>query len=371
MPTKSGDPSRASDATIRATLEISVDSVCRICLRACAPCGAQELITPCSCKGSVALVHIPCIQSWLKAVARRGGDVTRCELCRAAYHGVPGFPMPRVFSPGASRRAAHLLPAAIACILAPPAMRPFVLAAALVSWWLCGLQDDALLCATTIGVVLSLLGYGGVLFGATGSHQVPSLAPGVALCFRANDGYRHDRNPFSYSVVLVAEYSVTGAVGYIVNKPLTSTRITSKAGLGDLTAIRQLRKGYGGPVPIGWSDGWEVLHTGCRVPGAVPSGLHEVHVGGSRGRLAQALSNLEFQQNMTECGGNQFQALAVQGYAGWAPLQLDSEIRRKAWTVHNVTAALIFGTPSNQLWSLVCSLPDRTWNGIDNVDAPN
>ena len=40
----------------------------------------------------------------------------------------------------------------------------------------------------------------------------------------------------------------------------------------------------------------------------------------------------------------------VLGYAGWGPEQLESELSEGAWVNSDVTADLVFDTPSDALW---------------------
>ena len=41
------------------------------------------------------------------------------------------------------------------------------------------------------------------------------------------------------------------------------------------------------------------------------------------------------------------------GYAGWAPNQLEGELKRNAWLVHPASLELVFDTPAEQLWPIV------------------
>ncbi|XP_066245918.1 LOW QUALITY PROTEIN: E3 ubiquitin-protein ligase MARCHF3-like [Euwallacea similis] len=56
---------------------LSEDLICRICH------GGQsidELLTPCRCRGTIALVHLKCLETWLKE-----SNQSNCELCRHRY----------------------------------------------------------------------------------------------------------------------------------------------------------------------------------------------------------------------------------------------------------------------------------------------
>lgn len=58
---------------------IEEEKICRIC-RLNSTKLKEELISPCSCKGTLAHIHRTCLEKWLK----RSGT-TYCELCRYNY----------------------------------------------------------------------------------------------------------------------------------------------------------------------------------------------------------------------------------------------------------------------------------------------
>lgn len=55
------------------------EPICRIC-RLNSEKAREKLISPCSCKGTLAYIHRTCLEKWLK----RSGT-TYCELCRFNY----------------------------------------------------------------------------------------------------------------------------------------------------------------------------------------------------------------------------------------------------------------------------------------------
>ncbi|KAG2178197.1 hypothetical protein INT43_003450 [Umbelopsis isabellina] len=67
------------------------DKVCRICLSSnddigadrYAPRNVNPLIQPCLCKGSMAYVHIRCLQRWR---AEQGKQAFQCEICHYSYN---------------------------------------------------------------------------------------------------------------------------------------------------------------------------------------------------------------------------------------------------------------------------------------------
>ncbi|XP_047036901.1 uncharacterized protein LOC124642485 isoform X7 [Helicoverpa zea] len=81
----SGSLSEKSDLgiTARDSLSSIGSNVCRICMTR----GRERLISPCNCKGSLANVHLSCLERWLNQVGRN-----HCELCGFSY---PAIRTPR------------------------------------------------------------------------------------------------------------------------------------------------------------------------------------------------------------------------------------------------------------------------------------
>ncbi|XP_045455189.1 uncharacterized protein LOC123664741 [Melitaea cinxia] len=69
--------------TQRDSLSSIGSNVCRICMTR----GKERLISPCNCKGSLANVHLSCLQRWLNQMGRN-----HCELCGYSY---PAIRTPR------------------------------------------------------------------------------------------------------------------------------------------------------------------------------------------------------------------------------------------------------------------------------------
>ncbi|XP_075986125.1 uncharacterized protein LOC142983145 isoform X2 [Anticarsia gemmatalis] len=81
----SGTLSERSDLGVaqRDSLSSIGSNVCRICMTR----GRERLISPCNCKGSLANVHLSCLERWLNQVGRN-----HCELCGFSY---PAIRTPR------------------------------------------------------------------------------------------------------------------------------------------------------------------------------------------------------------------------------------------------------------------------------------
>ncbi|MEL7091717.1 MAG: YqgE/AlgH family protein [Pseudomonadota bacterium] len=146
---------------------------------------------------------------------------------------------------------------------------------------------------------------------------------------------------FERSVILLCKHSSDGAMGLIVNKP------APEIALGDLLdqleidakgPCRSMSVHFGGPVET--SRGF-VLHG----PG-YQSRLQSMKVTPDVAMTA----TMDVLEDLAE-GEGPDPALALLGYAGWGPGQLESEIARNDWLTAQSTAALVFGTEDDGKWS--------------------
>lgn len=292
--------------------------VCRLCLA-----GKEdgEFLAPCSCSGTHQYVHRACLSSWLDALAARGGDTTRCELCRQPYTA----PVQAMVQ-GRCRRRRGLLLVEVLLLVVVVAYLPD------------GMQDWI-----ESGLTALLAG-----------RSVAALHPGVALCFRA--GSSLSAGPFAESVVLLTSYSSLGALGYIINKPLRPSDEDIEALRGSdprlLPFLEQslepgmgTQVGYGGPV----TKSWQVIRFDVSD--------YEALGGRSAGLEGVSLGVWSVASQVARRPSKHRQEYVVRGYAGWAPMQLDGEVRRGAWSVHTVTSELLAQTPAEDLYSTLLALP--------------
>lgn len=138
-------------------------------------------------------------------------------------------------------------------------------------------------------------------------------------------------NFFSRSTVLLVEYSASGAVGFILNKPF-ETRMNE---------ILIMPNGYvpelfvGGPVS---GDNLFFIHTlGNQIEGS----LHikdELWWGGDFEALKYSLSTGLARPD---------QVKFFVGYSGWSPGQLDNEIAENSWLVLDADPLLIMKSDKN------------------------
>ena len=123
---------------------------------------------------------------------------------------------------------------------------------------------------------------------------------------------------FNRSLILVADYNEEGYVGFMINKPLQDN-------LKDL--VPSINKDFkvfdGGPVD---RDKLYFIHN---VPDLISGGFQisdELYWGGEQEQLIPLIN-----QNLL--GAHQIKFFL--GYSGWAPEQLEDEIKEEAWIVES------------------------------------
>ena len=154
---------------------------------------------------------------------------------------------------------------------------------------------------------------------------------------------------FAGSVVYMCEHNEKGALGLMINKPISLTvgKLFEKVELqlpDDDLAARPVF--YGGPVQ---TERGFVLHEPLDEQGghynatlAIPGGLEMTT---SRDVL-EALSH----------GAGPRKLLVTLGYSGWAAGQLEEEIGRNGWLTVDATPEIIFDTPAEQRYERALAL---------------
>ncbi len=145
---------------------------------------------------------------------------------------------------------------------------------------------------------------------------------------------------FAKSVIYLCAHSADGAMGLVVNKlidSITFPDLLKQLNIETNTVNDQIRVHFGGPVESGRGF---VLHSDDYVK--------ETTLVINDGVALTA--TVDVLRAIAEGKGPNRSLLAL-GYAGWAPGQLDSEIRANGWL--NVTADenLIFGSRLDNKWS--------------------
>ncbi|WP_077034189.1 YqgE/AlgH family protein [Pelomonas sp. KK5] len=154
---------------------------------------------------------------------------------------------------------------------------------------------------------------------------------------------------FAGSVVYMCEHNDKGALGLVINKPISLTlgNLFEKVDLSlpyDELAARPVY--YGGPVQ---TERGFVLHERLDEEGghynatlSVPGGLEMTT---SRDVL-EALSN----------GAGPKRVIVTLGYSGWAAGQLEEEIGRNGWLTVDAAPEIIFDTPIEERYDRALAL---------------
>jgi putative transcriptional regulator len=144
---------------------------------------------------------------------------------------------------------------------------------------------------------------------------------------------------FAQTVTLVCEHGPQGALGIVINRPLTMTlgEVFGQLGL-DATRSRLATDPVmqGGPVQ---TDRGFVLHTPGPTWDSTLAVSDQLHLTTSRDIL-DALAR----------GEGPSAAVFALGYAGWDAGQLEAEVAQNAWLTVPADARLVFETPVAERW---------------------
>ncbi len=156
----------------------------------------------------------------------------------------------------------------------------------------------------------------------------------------AMPGMRDPR--FEHSVILICAHSDDGAMGIVVNRPMSEIGFSDLLEQLDIDVsddVIEIPVGFGGPVEPGRGF---VLH---RVP-------HNLEIGDKRIRIAEDLAmstTRDILEDYAQGRGRRAAMLAL-GYAGWGPGQLDSEILDNGWLTSERGDDIIFGDDNPGKW---------------------
>jgi len=151
---------------------------------------------------------------------------------------------------------------------------------------------------------------------------------------------------FGRTVVLICEHHAQGAFGLVLNRP------------SDFKVGRALDD----PLPEPVCD-LPVFLGGPVQPQALTCLIHDPQETASTERTV--IPGLRFTHDLNELLGtnldfiqrSQFKFFA--GYAGWAPGQLDNEMKQGAWLTHPATVELVFDPNPQSLWKRI--LKTKGW----------
>lgn len=139
---------------------------------------------------------------------------------------------------------------------------------------------------------------------------------------------------FNRSIILLADYSEEGSIGFILNKPLEYT-------LNDLvpTAEAQFKVYNGGPVE---QDNLYFIH---KIPDLIPESI-EISLGIYWGGDFEIAVKLINDGQITESEIRFFL-----GYSGWEPNQLEKELLSNSWIItENVYKSDLIKKTEDTFW---------------------
>jgi putative transcriptional regulator len=161
---------------------------------------------------------------------------------------------------------------------------------------------------------------------------------------------------FSKTLTLICEHSEKGAIGLVVNKPIDVS-------LGNLfeqvdielqdEAMRLESVYFGGPVLV---DRGFVLHQPLADWSSTLKIDEDTGLTTSKDIL-EALAK----------GEGPSRVLVTLGYAGWAPGQLEDEIKRNGWLTVKADAHLIFDIPAEERLTAAMALLGLNFGNLSEV----
>lgn len=148
------------------------------------------------------------------------------------------------------------------------------------------------------------------------------------------------RDPrFDHTVIYLIQHDSSGAMGLVVNRPIgpvPAAHVLEAFGMDTNGVTGDLRVHYGGPVQPGRGF---VLHTADYTEPSTQI-LHDGIAMTAEQKILSAIAR----------GKGPRQSLFAFGYAGWAPDQLEGEIRDGAWIIVPADAALLFDGDHQRKW---------------------
>jgi putative transcriptional regulator len=145
---------------------------------------------------------------------------------------------------------------------------------------------------------------------------------------------------FEKSVIYMCSHTREGAMGLVVNRPAQGVTFADLMGqleieIGPEAQTADIR--VGGPVEVGRGF---VLHSA------------DFHLEDSTMRVDDHVSltaTLEILRAMAEGRGPERRLIAL-GYSGWAPNQLEDELRRNGWLSCEADADILFSDDDDEKW---------------------
>ena len=145
---------------------------------------------------------------------------------------------------------------------------------------------------------------------------------------------------FDKGIIYVCEHNTEGAMGIMINKPIPNIeQFLSKF---DIKNIKLKPRVYlGGPVDV--NKGFVIHEKGYQTKGTL-----EVS------NKISLTSNLDIINDILSGNGPNNYRFAL-GYSGWAPGQLEEELKRGDWLVLPAYKNIMFNTPDDMMWKIACN----------------
>ena len=150
---------------------------------------------------------------------------------------------------------------------------------------------------------------------------------------------------FNHSVTYICDHSEDGAMGLVLNHPLSDINvgdIFEQLNLESKQSVCQDAVFSGGPVQ---RERGFVLHPNDQHWDSTIAISPEVNLTASRDILASMAA-----------GEGPHRTIVALGYAGWDAGQLEDEIANNAWITLRGDASLLFDTPAHLRWSAAAKL---------------
>jgi putative transcriptional regulator len=144
---------------------------------------------------------------------------------------------------------------------------------------------------------------------------------------------------FIESVIYIVKHDDEGTMGLVINRPLAQAPIDDLLkgfGADAKGSAREIIIHYGGPVSS--RQGFLLHSDDVLLENSMKA--KDGIAATSDAKIIESIAN----------GKGPRQFLFMFGYAGWAPGQLEDEIKRKTWAAVSADKALIFGKDAAKKW---------------------
>jgi len=152
---------------------------------------------------------------------------------------------------------------------------------------------------------------------------------------------------FRQTVVLLCEHGDGGAMGLVVNRPTTVSLSKIYPEAGRLYG-REEAVYVGGPVQ---TDALMILYQGDPAPTAHPV-LEDSHLTG----------DLQLLETLDRFLSPERRIRFYQGYAGWAPGQLEMELSAGGWKLIPGDASIVFQSDPLRIWPKMIQTLGEEWH---------